>query len=189
MSKLRFILYTFIVIITGGALYLALLSQYEKTAVFPPVEQQAPAAMKKDIVKTTAHLYFANKNNSFLSAEERELLYAGDPVNFGKMIIAALADEPSQDLMRTLPAGVALRALFIDQDKTAYVDLTDAVKENHPGGVRAELLTIYSIVNSLVLNIQEIDTVKILIEGRESMTLCGHIDLRFPFKADMLLIR
>ena len=96
---------------------------------------------------------------------------------------------PAQDLMRTLPPGVTLRALFIDQDKTAYVDLNAAVKDNHPGGVRAELFTVYSIVNSLVLNIPEIDTVKFLIEGRDAMTLCGHVDLRFPFKADMLLIR
>jgi len=39
------------------------------------------------------------------------------------------------------------------------------------------------------LNIPEIHAVKILIGGRESMTLAGHIDLRFPLKANMLLIR
>jgi len=39
------------------------------------------------------------------------------------------------------------------------------------------------------LNIPEVDAVKILINGRDRMTLDGHIDLRFPFKANMLLIR
>jgi len=41
----------------------------------------------------------------------------------------------------------------------------------------------------LILNIPEIDAVKILIDGRDAMTLAGHIDLRFPFKANMLLVR
>jgi hypothetical protein len=39
------------------------------------------------------------------------------------------------------------------------------------------------------LNIPEIHAVKFLINGKESMTLNGHIDLRSPFKANMLLIR
>jgi hypothetical protein len=67
--------------------------------------------------------------------------------------------------------------------------MSKEIKEKHPGGSRSELMTIYTIVNSLILNIPEIDAVKILIEGCESMTLAGHIDTRFPFKANMLLIR
>ena len=69
------------------------------------------------------------------------------------------------------------------------MDLSAAVRENHPGGVDTELLTVYSIVNSLVLNIPEIRAVKILINGNESMTLAGHIDLQKPVSANMLLIR
>ena len=52
-----------------------------------------------------------------------------------------------------------------------------------------ERLSIYSIVNSLILNVSEIQMVKILINGKDALTLAGHIDLRFPLKADMLLIR
>jgi hypothetical protein len=91
--------------------------------------------------------------------------------------------------MRTIPAGTTLRALFVAPDQTAYVDLTATLKDAHPGGIQSEQMTIFSIVNSLILNITEINAVKILIDGREAMTLAGHIDLRFPFKANMLLIR
>ncbi len=50
-------------------------------------------------------------------------------------------------------------------------------------------MTIYSMVNSLILNIPEIETVRILVEGKEETTLAGHVDLRFPLRANMLFVR
>ena len=77
-----------------------------------------------------------------------------------KLIIESLIKGPNEELMRTISSNAALKALFVTKDKTAYVDLTKAVGEKHPGGCKSEIITIYSIVNSLVLNIPEIDTVK-----------------------------
>ena len=139
--------------------------------------------------KAMIHLYFSDKDNSFLIAEKKLLERSDDPAQMGKLIIESLIKGPKEKLMRTISSDANLRALFVTKDKTAYVDLTQAAREKHPGGCKSEMITIYSIVNSLVLNITEIDTVKILIDGRESMTLAGHIDLRFPLKADMLLVR
>jgi hypothetical protein len=127
--------------------------------------------------------------STFLIAEERSFFRSSDPAEAGKRIIEALIHGPEKGLMQTIPGAAKLRALYVTQDGTAYVDLTVAVKDQHPGGVKSELLTIYSIVNSLILNIPEINAVKILIAGSESLTLAGHIDLRLPFKADMLSIR
>jgi len=139
--------------------------------------------------KAIVQLYFSDKENSFLIAEERKLSHAANPTQFDQTIIAALIQGPTEGLMRTIPAGTKLLALFVAPDKTAYVDLTATLKDAHPGGIQSEQMTIFSIVNSLILNIPEINAVKILIDGRESITLAGHIDLRFPFKANMLLIR
>jgi hypothetical protein len=148
---------------------------------------QINAAQHAD--KAIMQLYFSNKENSFLIAEERKLSPANNPTEYGQTIIAALIQGPTEGLMRTIPAGTILRAFFVTPDGTAYVDLTATLKDAHPGGIQSEQMTIFSIVNSLILNIPEINAVKILIDGRESMTLAGHIDLRFPFKANMLLIR
>ena len=51
------------------------------------------------------------------------------------------------------------------------------------------MLTIYSIVNTLVLNMEEIRWVKLLIGGQEAATLAGHVDLSHLFNADMLWVR
>lgn len=139
--------------------------------------------------KSMAHLYFAEKSNLFLKAEERILPHSGDPIRFGQAIITALIKGPGQKLAPTIPQNTTLRALYITEDGTCYVDLSADIRENHPGGAATELLTVYSLVNSLILNIAEIEAVKILIEGKESMTLAGHINLQHPLEANMLLIR
>ncbi len=138
---------------------------------------------------SVTYLYFANKDNTHIIAQERFLADYKDPAAYGRKIIQNLIKGPKGELMRTVPEDTELRALYVTQDKTAFVDLTEKVRDNHPGGVRSENNTIYSIVNSLVLNIPQIDKVKILIGGSEANTLAGHIDLRFPFKANMLIVR
>jgi spore germination protein GerM len=135
------------------------------------------------------YLYFADKDNTHLVAQERFLADHKEPAAYGRRIIQNLIKGPNGELMRTVPEDTGLRALYVTQDKTAFVDLTEKVRDNHPGGVQSENNTIYSIVNSLVLNIPQIDKVKILIGGSEANTLAGHIDLRFPFKANMLIVR
>jgi spore germination protein GerM len=143
----------------------------------------------KQSEKSVVHLYFAHKEVAFLASEQRVMVHSEDIIAFGESIIDALIKGPKRDFMRTIPIGTALRAFYVTPDGTAVVDLTQNATDNHPGGSNSEMLTIYSIVNSLVLNIPEVKSVKILIEGRESLTLAGHVDIRFPFKANMLLVR
>lgn len=135
------------------------------------------------------YVYFADAKNKFLIGEERSGIASDDPVLFCRLIIEDLIKGPRSDLTFTLPPKTGLRAVYITPDKTAYVDFTEEIATQHSGGVASELMTIYSIVNTLVLNVSDVDQVKILIEGREAETLAGHIDIRFPISADMLLIR
>jgi len=114
---------------------------------------------------------------------------AADANTLGRAIVDALIRGPRNALLRTIPEGTTLRAFHLLENGTAYVDLSAAAKENHPGGARSELMTIYSLVNSLILNMPDVAAVKILIDGHEATTLAGHIDLRYPFTANMLLIR
>ena len=148
-----------------------------------------PGGMSAPTQKSPVHLYFASRNNYFLMAEQRMVLHPDDPVGFAGTIVNALIKGPQKGLLKTIPADTRLKALYITPDGTCYVDLSEAVSKNHPGGRKSELLTIYSMVNSLVLNVPQIERVQILIDGNHAPTLAGHIDLQLPVKADMLLIR
>ena len=178
-----------LLIITGGIGVWVFSQLHQKSPQPIRDDQRVPKSGTLKQNKSIAHLYFADKDNKFLISEERTLSHTDDPTNLSCKIIEGLIKGPSQRLARTIPADTTLLALYITEAGICYVDLSAEVREKHPGGVRTELLTLYSIVNSLVLNVAEIQAVKVLIDGQETMTLAGHIDLQQPVKANMLLIR
>ena len=138
---------------------------------------------------TPVHLYFSDRENEFLIAEKRTLKHSENPAFFARSIVEALIKGPLRGLVRTIPEKTDIRAIYITQDGICYVDLAAGIGDLHPGGIKSELLTIYSIANSLILNVPEVEAVKILVNGNETATLAGHIDLQVPLKANMLLIR
>jgi spore germination protein GerM len=135
------------------------------------------------------YLYFSDAKQKFLIGEERSKIASEDAIAFCSRLVEELIRGPLSGLSATVPPETILRAVYITKDKTAYVDLSKKIMTGHTGGIVSEQMTIYSIVNTLILNISTVDQVKILIEGQEAETLAGHIDIRFPLSADMLLIR
>ena len=135
------------------------------------------------------YLYFSDNEHTVLMAEQRSLPAGIRSEEAGVRIMQALLEGPQQRLERTIPMETRLRGFYILKNRTAYVDLSSPIRDRHPGGARSELLTIYSIVNTLAMNLVEIETVKILIEGQEATTLRGHMDLRFPLRPNLLYVR
>ena len=168
MDKRRLIVYALICLLLGG---LATYGVVVLTSEKKPVSFKGQSAERTPLDKKEVYLYFGSATDTCLVAEKRTV-HGGDPTRLSRNIIDTLISGP----VRT-------------DRGTAYVDFTVDIRDRHPGGSEAELLAIYSIVNSLVLNVDEVKKVKILIEGREADTLAGHIDLRFPFDANMRMVR
>lgn len=139
--------------------------------------------------KSMVHLYFTDMDQRHLKAETRSIALPDGVVDRAKAMVYALIEGPSDSLTRTLPRETELLALYLDEDGVAYVSFNQALSDKHPGGSQTELLSIYSVVNTLSLNIPEIEAVKFLIEGREAKTLAGHIDLRYAFRPDLLMVK
>jgi hypothetical protein len=140
-------------------------------------------------LRQAIHLYFVAADGRQLVAETRMMMRPMNPVAFGRQIVFSLLEGPRTPARRSLPEETRLRAFYLGEDGTAYVDLDESVAQHHPGGVTLERLSIYSLVNSLVLNCDDIKMVRILIQGREAETLAGHIDIQRPFNANMLIIK
>jgi spore germination protein GerM len=189
MMKKRHIGFLVFASLAGIVLLLVLVMVPENRRLRNQIQQTVRPAAAPPAQARPVHLYFSDKDSQFLMAENRVLKSRQDPEFFARSIIEALIKGPRQGLAPTLPAATAIRAIFITPEGICFVDLTAAVTDNHPGGIQSELLTIYSIVNSLVLNVPQIKAVKFLINGTEAKSLAGHIDLQIPLKANMLLIR
>ncbi|MFO7665767.1 MAG: GerMN domain-containing protein [Desulfobacterales bacterium] len=181
MGRKRLIFFSVLALIAAVAVCLLFAYVYGK--------KPFPDFLDMFLGKSTVSLYFADANNAFLESEQRSISRPADPAEFGRVIIEFLIKGSEGGLGRTIPGEASLKSFYISKDGTAFADFTAEIRDRHPGGSSSELLTVYSIVNSLIMNIPEIKRVKILIEGRESATLVGHMDLRSPFKANSLLVR
>ena len=139
------------------------------------------------------YLYFAEPAGRYLTGEIRVVDSTGDRLVFCRKLIEALIAGPtggvSNPLLPVLAPETRLLGVYIDNAETVYVDLTGNSGNPHPGGIRSELLSVYSIVNTLVVNIDGVDRVKILLDGNEAETFAGHIDIGYPVNAYMMLVR
>jgi hypothetical protein len=97
-----------------------------------------------------------------------------------KAVMAELLAGPSNtDRYRSpVPYEASLRAVFVDANGNAYVDLTPPPKPLT--GSSTELMLAYGVVDSIILNCPEVTAVQILFGGREVQSLTGHLDLSKP---------
>ena len=190
----------FFLIIIGLGLFLAYHLRREILESLEPLLKKGPEKRlerraKKELEKKTAPqgrkmvtLYFSGEEEEYLTGEKREILNKGDAQEEAKEIIHELIKGPKGKLIRTLPPRTKLLALQIDEKGVAKVDFDKALSRDHPGGSSAEIMTVYSIVNSLTLNFPQIKGVQILIEGERGGSITGHLvlDRPIPSKADLI---
>ena len=126
------------------------------------------------------NLYFSDSQAMYLVSEKRKIL---PTTSLAKQVVIELIKGPdSSDLYSTIPEGTRVNEVYIADD-IVYVDLSEEVFKNHPGGSSGELMTVYSIVNSLT-EISPIKGVQILVEGNERNSLVGHVDISMPLLRD-----
>ncbi|MGD0916118.1 MAG: GerMN domain-containing protein [Thermodesulfobacteriota bacterium] len=139
--------------------------------------------------KKTVLLYFLDREDEYLVGEKREILKRGEVNEEAKKAIIELIKGPKGRLIPTLPPRTRLLTLRVNDEGVAEVNFDKALSEDHPGGSSAEMMTIYSIVNSLTANFPEIKKVQILIEGKPGETIAGHLSLKQPVPPNPELIK
>ena len=101
-----------------------------------------------------------------------------DPAQRSREILRALFSEYMQKPSpHPLAAGSDVKDVYLLNGDLAVVDTNSAFADSHPSGVMVEDFTVFSMIETLALNIPEIKRVKIIVNGRERGTLAGHADL------------
>lgn len=146
--------------------------------LFPKKVEKTIFIPKQDKIKI--ELFFPNGQGQYLIPEEREIPKREKEEDVARLIIDELFKGPTkEELHSAIPEGVKLREVYLYEGRL-YIDLSEEICKNHPGGSCAELATIFSIVNTLSFNLPQF-SVKILVEGKEAETLAGHISLEEAF--------
>lgn len=133
-------------------------------------------------------LYFPSYADGNLLPETRSLKLSSDNIKAIRQILLALIEGSHQGHGTALSPSTTIRAVFLTQDGTAIVDLSQEALSDFQPGIESESLAIYSIVDSLCANITQVKDVKFLVQGQEVQTLDGHIDLTGNFAPEPSLI-
>ncbi|UCD58861.1 MAG: GerMN domain-containing protein [Candidatus Hydrogenedentota bacterium] len=150
----------------------------EQTVSLPVLPTQ-PEPKEREI-----RIYFADENAAKLVFEKRRVKLGAGASADAKTIMSELIKGPqSAELSSTIPAETRLLNAY-GLGEMLVLDFTHELQTNHPGGSTGELLTVYSIVNTMTENLHGIEKVQILVEGEEIETLAGHMDLRKPLSPD-----
>lgn len=134
-------------------------------------------------------LYFSESTGERLVSEERKIIASPQIGQEAKLILKELIEGPKDSSLNpTLPSETQIQAVYV-KDDCFYVDFSSSLKEKHSGGSTGELLTIYSIVNTLLENFPSQSQVQILIQGKPAETLAGHIDIRNPLSKNFSVVK
>lgn len=148
-------------------------------------EGEDPATVEQ---KINVKLFFLAPDQPALLIEDREVAYSADLARQVRTVVEELVKGPQKGLVGTLPAETKVIDTFVTSAGVAYVDLSKEAAQKHPGGSRGELLSVYSVVNSLAANFPAVKRVQILVDDRQVPTLAGHVDLTRPLSADMTFL-
>jgi spore germination protein GerM len=175
-----------LVAVVSGLLLVAWPRRFTPTATTTVSAPTAAAAEPGRTIK--ARLFYVSDDGTGLTSVEREVPFAEGPEQAREIINAQIAPVAGP-LVSAVPAGTALRAVYITGRGDAYVDLSHEAVTAHSGGTLSELLTVYTIVDALTVNLPAIQAVQILIDGKEVATLAGHVDLRQPLAKNLGLVQ
>ena len=129
-------------------------------------------------------LYFADKNGHHLQIEQRSVSQS-DKEPLEKVVITELMNGPMADGLKLIPAETKLLSAEV-KDEVCYLNLSKDFIEKRISGSSAELMTIYSIVNTLT-DLNTVNKVQFLIEGQKVETY-GEMIFDEPFEKNSSLV-
>ena len=149
----------------------------------PWLEKWSLVEKKREVL-----LYFSDREGEYLMGEKRQIIKKNQVKEEAKETISELIKGPKGKLIPTLPPRTKLLTLQITDVGVANVNFNSVLSRDHPGGSTAEMMTVYSIVNSLAINFPQIKRVQILIDGKPIESIAGHLSLKQPIppKPDLI---
>jgi len=177
----------FFLLLGLGAMWVFYLMKDRSAVGVEALDALPPVAPVEQVAPNRVRLFFT-ANGALLSSEIHDIGRSPTTYDRATAILNALLKGPRASNLRSpIPRGVKFRGLYI-ADTMMTVDFSSELRDGLRGGASAETLCVYSIVNSLLLNCQDLKTVTFLIEGQPIETLLGYLDLSGPLVENLALM-
>lgn len=176
-------------IVSLGALFAALIILIvllftggieKKTKLAQPSITEPETSSEETPETKTITLFFLSEEDGLLHGEERDIFSNSSLIFEIKQTIEELLVGSDNGYISPFPPESRLREVFMTEGGIVYVDFSREIQDKHLSGARAEISTVYSVVNSLAINFESIKKVFILVDGNEKETLKGHVDISRP---------
>ncbi|WP_321390109.1 GerMN domain-containing protein [uncultured Desulfuromusa sp.] len=146
-------------------------------------EESARVVIARDVPVRELQLYFVAPDGTFLVPEPYETSACDDDLGCIQDLLSGLIYGSSQNNLPVLPKETEVLAVDVEND-IVRINFSRKLVDFHPGGSLTELLTIYSVANSLNENFPYLRQVQILVDGEVLQTLKGHVRIDQPIYAD-----
>ena len=128
---------------------------------------------------------FFTEDGIHLSRETRELEPCDNDTACLKDVLDELLNGPIGELAEAVPEGVIVSSVSIEGSR-ATIGFNTTFSEAMPSGSAAEMLAVYSVVNTAAANFPQIQKVKIEVDGNKNGIL-RHLDISEPLVPDYTL--
>jgi spore germination protein GerM len=169
----------------GLSVFVVYLFRQDISDALKPLLEKKVAKKEKKVVT----LFFSEEEEEYLVGEKREISKTGKIEEEARETVLELIKGPKEKLIPTLSPHTRLLTLQVDPSGVARVNFDQTLSKEHPGGSSAEMMTIYSIVNSLTLNFPQVKRVQILINGKAVESIAGHISLKQPIPSNLNMVK
>lgn len=161
--------------LAGGFFYFSTMVPKEKSA-----SEGIPGASSQTEDFFVLRVYYPIGNQ--LQIEERKTIKKRGLMAVAEATLEEYLKGPLSPAKSIIPQNTKVLGIYKGADRILYIDLSDDFRRNFQGDALTEFLLLKSLHESLVSNVEDIQDVKILIEGKEVETLGGHLYLLHPLK-------
>lgn len=162
--------------VIGAGIYLVTLKRNAEEAA----QRIDTRPLTPPVAGPTQHvvLYEADDQRGSIKRSEVDVALPEDRSERDRQVLHALLGEyVKRPSGHELAPGSDVRSVYLLPNHIAVVDTTPQFAEGHRSGVLVEMLTIASLVQTLAANEPDVESVKILVDGKERESLAGHADL------------
>lgn len=177
--------FTLVGIIIALAVTLLLIAKSKQTEISKAPPKLPESKNQSDVRLQTeqVNIFLLDPESLEVKPIKVEVQLSREPIDRLKSIVDTLTKETPTNYRNPIPRGTVLNEVFIDTQKTVYLDFSHHLTDGHIGGTMAEYITISAILKTVFDNFpDEIRHIQLLVEGQEIETLTGHVNLSAPMR-------